>query len=191
MRMPPHLNPASWSLASSAALCQLNPGQGSPDLVSRHCGGSWAGSRVFRMYRKIVGLRRCKKISNLFSFLFVSEDAAQSAANAESEIVVVQMENNPNKGETFCTKNVSSQMRFVANAQSFVQILGKSKTVPNILCGERNSDFSLNWTGNSWESKKMWIRNRRFNQGSVSTYIFSKLPQLTSENGPIGKLVPV
>ena len=55
--------------------------------------------------------------------------------------------NNPNKGKTFCTKNVSSQMRFVANAESFVQILGKSKTVPNILCGERNSDFSLNWTG--------------------------------------------
>ena len=95
------------------------------------------------------------------------------------------------KGETFCTKNVSSQMRFVANAQSFLQIWGKSKTVPNILCGERNPDFSLNWTGNSWESPKMWIRNRRFNQGSVPTHVFSKLAQLTSENGPIGKLVLV
>ena len=134
-------------------------------------------------------MRRDKKISNLFSFLFVSDDAAQFAANAESEIVMVQQQFD--KGETFCTKNVSSQMRFVANAQSFLQIWGKSKTVPNILCGERNPDFSLNWTGNSWESPKMWIRNRRFNQGSVPTHVFSKLAQLTSENGPIGKLVLV
>ena len=90
-------------------------------------------------------MRRDKKISNLFSFLFVSDDAAQFAANAESEIVMVQQRFD--KGESFCTKNVSSQMRFVANAQSFLQIWGKSKTVPNILCGERNPDFSLNWTG--------------------------------------------
>ena len=37
-------------------------------------------------------MRRDKKISNLFSFLFVSDDAAQFAANAESEIVTLQQQ---------------------------------------------------------------------------------------------------
>ena len=55
-----------------------------------------------------VGLSRGKKISNLLSFLFVSEDAAQSAANAESEIGV-QIETIRTKEKLFALK--TSQVR--------------------------------------------------------------------------------
>ena len=49
-------------------------------------------------------MRRDKKISNLFSFLFVSDDAAQFAANAESEEIVVQIETIPTKEKLFALK---------------------------------------------------------------------------------------
>ena len=128
--------------------CSWPPGQGSQDLVSRRRGGSGEGSRFQDSNRvSSVKLDWGSRRYQIFFLPFCPRRCSSVRCQCGEWGDSGADRNNPNKGKTFCNKNVSSQMRFVANAKSFVQILGKSKTVPNILCGERNSDFSLNWTG--------------------------------------------